>query len=314
MMGKESNDKTFELKVRFVSPLHQAATKRQVLMRLTTLGVTDFAEGMIDGIDETLVEGSPEDFDVFGDQDSSPVMVYDFDGAALEGLRSTLAQEFGEQIETTLTVLATEAWSQAWNERVDVISTERFFVQVNSSDALTSPGKLPLRIATGSAFGSGRHATTEVCLKMLETLSVPSAPAPRRFLDVGTGTGILAFAAAKLGFSQLVGTDIDADVLREAEENARANGVTVDLRLSEAVPAGTYDVVAANILAPVLHALMPTLAAALAPGGVLLLAGFIDKEATPLEEAASRVGLRVRRRLECRSWIGLELVGAVPTV
>lgn len=299
-------DQTFELKIRFPVAVHAVKDKQHVLLWLADRGVTNLAEGMIDGIDEALGE-APMNDDAFGEEDASPVIVYDYERLALERLATDLASAFGDRVATTLGVLSTEAWSQAWNEQAEVIKTERFFVQVNAQAPAADDARIPLLIGTGAAFGSGRHATTEVCLRLLESLPVSAGPDHHGFLDVGTGTGILAIAASRLGYDVLVGTDIDAEVLDEARANAIANDVQVELLLTDSLPPGSFDVVAANILAPVLHQLMPLLAAALATNGVLLLAGFIAKEAQPIVDAASRAGLRLRRQLDCRGWIGLEL-------
>jgi ribosomal protein L11 methyltransferase len=162
-------------------------------------------------------------------------------------------------------------------------------------------------IERGEAFGDGRHATTQVALERLEAL-VPDDGG--RMLDVGTGTGILAIAAARLGMAPVVATDIDAAVLGEARVNARANGVEDELKLvlTEDLPAGGgYELICANILVPVLHALMPQLARALAPSGRLALAGFIEKDEAALLARAEACGLDLVRRASVRGWSGLEL-------
>lgn len=297
-----SGGETHELQLRF----EDAATKRAVLAWLAERGVTSLAEGVIDGVEDALED--PEL--AFADEsDRAPVLVYDESLAALEALAKDVGARF-PTVDARLATLSDEAWSRAWNDDAVTIQTERFFVRPADFPGATPAGLVPLTIRAGAAFGSGRHATTQVCLEVLERL--PAAVKRGRLLDVGTGTGILAVAAFSLGFAELAGTDIDDEVLAEARDNAALNGASVRLEKTE-VPSlaeGKWDVVAANILAPVLHQLMPTFAQLLAPGGALLLAGFIDKEAGPLVAAAAKVGLVVRERRECRGWVGLRLQAA----
>lgn len=145
---------------------------------------------------------------------------------------------------------------------------------------------LNIRIDPGVAFGTGTHPTTRLCLAWLEEQLAARA----RVLDYGCGSGILAIAAARLRAAQVHGVDIDEQAVRAAQHNSAANGVdpqsarytaSADLAPLD-TPGGRFDVVLANILANPLKLLAPALLARVAPGGSLVLAGLLNRQAEEL--------------------------------
>lgn len=136
-----------------------------------------------------------------------------------------------------------------------------------------------IRLDPGLAFGTGTHPTTRMCLRWIATHSVHG-----RVLDYGCGSGILAIGAAKFGASEVVAVDIDVAAVQSTELNASANGVTLLAGLPDRAE-GVYDVVLANILATPLKVLAPLLCAHVAPGGDLVLAGILERQADELIEA-----------------------------
>lgn len=159
-----------------------------------------------------------------------------------------------------------------------------------------------LRIEPGMAFGSGEHETTRLCLRLMEGLN-PS----RSFLDVGTGSGILAIAALLLGFRWAVGIDSDRVALRAARLNARFNGCSERLRLRRAMleswsPPGRFDAIAANLLANLLSAQAARLASWLAPGGTLLISGVLRSQENAVDAAFRAAGLSPIMRLGAGRW------------
>jgi ribosomal protein L11 methyltransferase len=137
-----------------------------------------------------------------------------------------------------------------------------------------------IRLDPGLAFGTGTHPTTRMCLRWIAR----HAPHAQRVLDYGCGSGILAIGAAKFGAGSVDAVDIDEAAVRSTEANAQANGVQVTAGLPDRAQ-GRYDTVLANILATPLKVLAPLLCAHVAPGGHLVLAGILSRQADELKAA-----------------------------
>ena len=163
-----------------------------------------------------------------------------------------------------------------------------------------APGQKVLVLDPGIAFGTGQHPTTRACLDYIDSLAVENSD--RTFLDVGCGSGILAIAAALEGFRGVRGFDIDPDAVQNANENAEANGLGVrfvrgDLsNLSATVPmkgidgGPVADVVAANVLGPILVRFAREIASTVNPGGRLILSGILDEQYPEVREAYAALG------------------------
>ncbi|CAA9239616.1 MAG: Ribosomal protein L11 methyltransferase [uncultured Acetobacteraceae bacterium] len=185
----------------------------------------------------------------------------------------------------------------------------RFLVRPTHLPDPKTHGRLVLRLDAGLAFGSGEHASTRGCLLALERIAHRR---PRRVLDLGTGSGILALAAAKLLGRPVLATDIEPWSVRVAADNARLNrmGRLVSARLADgwrhrAVRAGRYDLVFANILARPLCAMARDLAAHLTPGGTAILAGLLGTQARMVLAAHRRRGLVLEARHDVGPWTTL---------
>jgi ribosomal protein L11 methyltransferase len=174
------------------------------------------------------------------------------------------------------------------------------------------PGRITLTLDAGLAFGTGEHNSTRGCLIALERMAHRR---PARILDLGTGSGILAIAAAKLLYRNILASDIDPRAARVAAANARLNNVAAlvsafkadgwaDKRLKRGAP---YDLVFANILARPLCAMAHELAAHLAPGGTAILAGLLTTQAQWVLSAHRRAGLRLETRIPDGAWTTLVL-------
>jgi len=186
----------------------------------------------------------------------------------------------------------------------------RFAVRGTHEEGGQTPGRLVLTLDAGLAFGSGEHGSTRGCLRALE---IVARRHPRRILDLGTGSGILAMAAAKLLHRPVLATDIEPWSVRVAGQNAATNRVgrlvrpvLADGWHAPAVQAGRpYDLVLANILARPLCRMARDLAAALAPGGTAILAGLLDSQARLVAAAHRRQGLRLERAIQEGAWTTL---------
>ncbi len=188
----------------------------------------------------------------------------------------------------------------------------RFVVRGSHLKGPGVPGRITLTLDAGVAFGSGEHGSTRGCLRALEKIAHRK---PRRILDLGTGSGILAMAAARLLHRPVLATDIEPWSVRVAARNAAENGVgaLVTARLADgwdhpAVSAGApYDLVFANILARPLCAMARHLAASLAPGGTAILAGLLNSQANLVLSAHRRLGMRLDFALREGNWTTLVL-------
>ncbi len=188
----------------------------------------------------------------------------------------------------------------------------RFVVRGTHLGAGEAAGRIGLVLDAGIAFGSGEHGSTRGCLRALEAVAYRR---PARILDLGTGSGILAMAAARLLHRRVLATDIEPWSVRVAGENAWRNGVgrRVDCRVgngwrSRAVRAGgPYGLVFANILARPLCLMAGALAARLAPGGTVILAGLLGTQERMVLAAHRRHGLRLEARVREGVWTTLVL-------
>jgi ribosomal protein L11 methyltransferase len=138
-----------------------------------------------------------------------------------------------------------------------------------------------IRLDPGLAFGTGTHPTTRMCLRWIAKRGKLGG---KRVLDYGCGSGILAIGAAKFGATDIDAVDIDEAAVTSTRLNAQANGVTLKAGLPDA-SSGRYDIVLANILATPLKVLAPLLCAHVAPGGALVLAGILERQADELKAA-----------------------------
>ena len=204
-----------------------------------------------------------------------------------------------------------EGWVQRTQEAFpETIVGRRFAVRGTHDQAPRRPGRITLVLDAGLAFGSGEHGSTRGCLRALE---VAARRRPRRVIDVGTGSGILAMAAARLLRVQVLATDIEPWSVRVAGQNARMNGVgglvrpvLADGWRSRSIT-GRYDLVFANILARPLCRMAAALAAHLAPGGTVILAGLLASQARMVLAAHRRHGLREAGRFREGDWTTLVL-------
>jgi ribosomal protein L11 methyltransferase len=188
-------------------------------------------------------------------------------------------------------------WGESWKKDLAPFSVGPVFIRPSWIAAAPPPGAVEVVLDPGMAFGTGTHPTTALCLEALCELlgGAPGADV----LDVGTGSGLLAIAAKKLGAGRVVGTEDDPVALRVAEENAYRNGIALELRLEDPdTVAGHFPVVVANILASTLVALAPGIAARLTPGGTLLLAGILAGQEDEVRAAYLAAGLLADRDRE----------------
>jgi ribosomal protein L11 methyltransferase len=204
-----------------------------------------------------------------------------------------------------------EDWSVAWRKQHRPLRVgPRSWVQPPWEDAPAAPGEARIVIDPGMAFGTGSHPTTALCLERVDELLADRLGAS--VLDVGTGSGIIAFAAVKLGAGRVTGTENDPVALEAARRGAELNGIPEgriawSLADPDRLPGPGYDVVVANILLNTLVDLAPQIARKTSPGGRLVLSGLLADQAHAAEEAYEAQGLAAVARKERDGWVRVEL-------
>ncbi len=181
--------------------------------------------------------------------------------------------------------------------------------RIRNAERGAASADIVIVIEPSTGFGTGHHETTRLCLALLQETDV----AGRRAIDLGTGSGVLAIAAAKLGASAVLAVDNDPDALANAEANVARNAVhVVELREADAaaMEVAPADIVMANLTAAALQGWGPALGCLVAPGGVLIASGFSPGE---LPDVAAALQLRIVRRREERGWTGAILQRHVDT-
>jgi len=183
-----------------------------------------------------------------------------------------------------------EDWGEGWKKDFRPLDVGRVRIRPSWIEAPPPPGAAEIVLDPGMAFGTGSHPTTSLCLAALCDL-LAQRPGASVF-DVGTGSGLLAIAARKLGAGRVAANDNDPKAVEVARENAARNGAAVEIVLDplERV-GGTFDVVVANILANTLVELAPAIAGKLAPGGVVLLSGILVGQEAEVRRAYLALGL-----------------------
>jgi ribosomal protein L11 methyltransferase len=226
--------------------------------------------------------------------------------AEVEAAAQRVREQFPEALARTEAV-EPEDWAETWKRHVRPVRAGRLWVGPPWELANRGDAAAAVVIEPGMAFGTGDHPTTALCLAALDEALARRGAAS--VLDVGTGSGVLAIAARKLGASRVVGNDIDPGAVRIARENAEKNGaegIEFSERPLERI-AGGFDVVVANLFSGVICQLAPRLAARLSPGGELLVSGILEPQVEEVLAALTRERLRLRERRIRGEWALLAL-------
>jgi ribosomal protein L11 methyltransferase len=201
-----------------------------------------------------------------------------------------------------------EKWAESWKSAFPPQEIGRQFIVSPRWNKITpSSGKIIIWLDPGMAFGTGYHPTTQLALCLLEEVISDG----KEVADIGTGSGILAIAAAKLSANKVVATDIDKTVIPIARENARINGVEEKIEVVEGDAfgslSGSYDVIVVNILAKVILPIIPACPKYLNVNGLLILSGILEEEMQKIESAAKLNGFHIIKTLTKENWVGVLL-------
>lgn len=205
------------------------------------------------------------------------------------------------------TTIKRENWAESWKRHFKPLAIGKtLLLKPSWSRRKANAGQKVLVLDPGLSFGTGHHATTSFCLREVVRFASRSGGS---VLDMGTGSGILAIAAAKLGCKPIEAFDFDPEAVRVARKNARQNKVTQRVILSEAdvtkIPARpkqAFDLVCANLISNLLVAERKRIVARVAPGGTLVLAGILQIEFAGVREAFEALGLQLVRHKDEKEW------------
>jgi ribosomal protein L11 methyltransferase len=234
--------------------------------------------------------------------DTVPAQAIEHEIHIIKALLEKSGQDSGLVFEHS--VLPDADWNESWKKGFTPLDVGETFTILPPWEERRQ-GRINLVIDPGMAFGTGHHETTRSCLVLMEKY------APRikrdRFLDVGTGTGLLAIAAAKLGFKQVLGVDTDPLAIEAAKMNCELNdaGAVVVREGDISVAEGTYDVIAANLFSGLLIKLTPEIASRLKPGGIAILSGMLLGQEDEVITEMSKAGLRRIEKLVDGKWTSL---------
>ncbi len=206
--------------------------------------------------------------------------------------------------EATVRRLSRANWAEAWKRHYAPQRIGRHCVVVPSwCQVEPEAGDCLIMLDPGMCFGTGLHPTTRLCLAALEDL----VRAGDEVLDVGTGTGILAIAAARMGASRVVALDISSEAVATAASNAQSNGVQLETFAGELgeLPPCTFDVLAANLLANTVIELAPQFRARLAPGGRLVASGILQDQRDEVLAALRAANLDITDERSSGDWLAV---------
>jgi ribosomal protein L11 methyltransferase len=227
------------------------------------------------------------------------------------------------------TEIADQNWMEAWKQYYKPIPIGRRLMILPAWLDSPDPGRIPIKIEPGMAFGTGTHPTTQLCLELVESCfdggrltkdnpqSSFTVHGPSSVIDVGCGSGILSIAALKLGAASALAVDIDAEAIRNSRQNADMNGIGPALILGKGsvgeilaghFPLKSAPLVLANILAPVILRLFDGRLTELVDlGGALILSGILADQAQAVKQAAQARGLTFTEQKQSGDWVALAL-------
>lgn len=255
-------------------------------------------------VDLAEIKNLPADLELIAyfDQEADPAELKQAIAAKLTELAGYGLQTGAKQITTSY--IKDADWQTEWQKYYHTINFSRHLAIVPQWEKFVPalPGQQAIIMDPGLAFGTGGHITTQLVMLALERC----LQRPMKVADVGTGSGILAIAASKLGAKSVLATDISADSMDAAKENIELNhcsNITVKKASLLAEVTGQFDLILANILAEILLDLIPQLPGHLAPGGQVIFSGIDYLQVDKIKAALKAAGLQIDLTMRQKRWV-----------
>jgi ribosomal protein L11 methyltransferase len=277
------------------------------------IGDEHTARRVVDLLTESFFEGQAA-ITAFARSDGRwDITVHFADPPDQDSIRDLVRLAAGDAVVESIVFDRVEAkdWVKESLQGLVPVPAGRFVVHGHHDRARVPPNKLGIEIEAALAFGTGHHGTTRGCLLLLD--HVLRSQMPRRVLDLGSGTGVLAIAAAKALRRRVLASDIDPLAAAVARDNARLNGVgnlveticAIDFSAPQFKARAPFDLVLANILANPLRQLATPMAAHLAPSAMVILSGLLPHQANSVIVAYRARNLVLLRKLQIEGWCSL---------
>lgn len=227
-------------------------------------------------------------------------------GERLDRIKKRLIEALSINVEYELKQVREEDWAEAWKRYFKPEHIGKIVIKPSWEDYSPKNGEIIIELDPGMAFGTGTHPTTRICLKLLQEIVSPQT----EMLDVGTGSGILALAGAKLGAAKITAMDIDSVAVKVASENIRRNRMegliqVYESNLLDRALDSKYNLVVANIITNAILELVPQLAKVLKPGGIFLASGIIEERFPEVLESLTKQGFVSIKHVLEEGWAGL---------
>ena len=241
------------------------------------------------------------------DIDSAPELLKKIKSKALA------LEKAGIEIKIATSTVDEEDWAESWKEFFHVTKiTENIIVKPEWRDYKKEKGEVVIEIDPGMAFGTGTHPTTALCIKMIGKYLKQG----QSFLDVGTGSGILMIAAAKLGAKHVVGIDNDEVAVIVAKQNLKKNNIDperfiVSLNILEDYDKAGLDIICANILAHIIIDILPDIKSRLNPGGIAILSGIIKEKQESVLACIEQNNLELLNIEYLEEWVAISVKKSV---
>jgi ribosomal protein L11 methyltransferase len=279
------------------------------------IGNEQAAKRVVDLLNESFFEGQAVIAAFEGPRGRWGITVHFAEPPDQTSIRELVGLAAGADVAQDISFDRVEAkdWVKATLEELVPVNAGRFVVHGRHDRSKVPPNKLGIEIEAALAFGTGHHGTTRGCLLLLD--DVLKAYRPRRVLDLGTGTGVLAIAAAKALRIAVLASDIDPLSVKVAGDNARLNGTgelvetirATGFSAPQFAQRGPFDLVLANILANPLRQMATPMARHLAPSALVILSGLLPPQAKSVIAAYRARGLVLKRHLQIEGWSSLLL-------